>query len=117
MAIPRKAARKDDNHDDLVRFWREIGGSWLDLYQLPGALDGLAGIYGLDQRVEVKDGSKPPSRRKLTDDEQREFDTWKGRKPVVWETYEDALATRRALMLEANTLGGWPPSNETESDS
>lgn len=40
--------------------------------------------------MEVKDGSKPPSARKLTDDEAVWFGSWKGEAYVV-ETPEQAI--------------------------
>ena len=96
----RRAARKDDNHALLVAHWRAIGGSWLDTYQLAGALDGVAGLYGIDQRVEIKDGSKPPSRQSLTTDERQTIALWRGRPPIVWTCVEDVDETRRRLMRE-----------------
>jgi hypothetical protein len=33
---------------------------------------------GRNYLIEIKDGSKPPSKRKLTSDEQEWHDTWRG---------------------------------------
>lgn len=58
-----------------------------------GVPDLLVGFRGLNFLVEVKDGSKPPSARKLTDDEKLWQDYWKqfGQVETV-ENAEQALA-------------------------
>lgn len=44
----RRAARVDDNQAALVKLWRELGSSYLHLYQLgSGVPDGLVGVPGL----------------------------------------------------------------------
>ena len=93
----RTAARVDANQRKLVKYWRELGGSWQSTHQLPGALDGIAGMFGLDCRVEIKDGDKVPSARKLTKAEKAVFDGWKGRRPVVWQNEKDVFALYRSL--------------------
>jgi hypothetical protein len=60
------ARRKDANHNELVQAAREVGAEVLELYKLPGALDCLIGYRGSLYLVEIKDGSKPASRRALT---------------------------------------------------
>lgn len=92
--------RRDRNQLELVRLWEQLGGTFADLSQLPGVLDGIAGIAGVDQRVEIKDGKKPPSARKLTEKEADVFQTWRGRRPVIWESGEDVIRTRDEMVLE-----------------
>jgi hypothetical protein len=41
--------------------------------------------------VEIKDGNKIPSKRKLTPDEQKWHDEWRGQKVIV-ESVEDVVA-------------------------
>jgi hypothetical protein len=61
---PRKV---DDNHADLVRLWRDMGAVVLPLASVgDGVPDVLVGWRCAWIAVEIKDGSKPPSRRKLT---------------------------------------------------
>ena len=79
----RQRARKDANHGEIIREFEALGCSVLDLSQLPRALDLLVGISGCDVRVEVKDGSLPPSKRQLTSEEQEEISQWRGRPPEV----------------------------------
>ena len=68
--------------------------SWLDTYHIGGALDGVLGCAGVDQRVEIKNPNADrgtPSSLALTPDEQDTFDEWKGRPPVVVTSIKDAV--------------------------
>lgn len=55
--------------------------------RLPGSRRGLPGPHLF---LEVKDGSKPPCKRKLTPDEEAFHASWRGHVAVV-ESVEDAL--------------------------
>lgn len=90
-------SRVDANQPELVKLWRRLGGTWQHTHEIPGALDGIAGMAGVDVRVEIKDGSKPPSARYLTDAEAVVFEMWKGRAPIVWSCQDDVLRTAKAL--------------------
>ena len=59
-----------------------IGGGFPDL---------AVGIYGVTDLVEVKDGEKTPSQRKLTPDQVKFFEAWKGSVRVV-NNIEDVAA-------------------------
>lgn len=75
----RKAAKKDNNHNSIAELFRKLGWSWFDTHQLGhGFPDGVAGKHGVNILVEIKDGSLPPSKRKLTDDEKDFHDLWRG---------------------------------------
>ena len=97
----RAQGRKDANHKELVDYWRGLNGSWQDTCEVTGALDGIAGAHGIDVRVEIKDSSKPPSKRALTESESKTIREWKGRKPAIWETVEDVEMTFRRLYRDA----------------
>lgn len=99
MARHRRA-RIDVNQPELVKYIRKLGGSFQHTHTIPGALDGIVGYAGLDQRVEIKDPEKSPSQRKLTDDENKVFRSWKGRKPIVIETKVDC----RNLLVQLRRL-------------
>ena len=87
-----RASKPDANQAALVRYARGLGISVLIVAELPsGALDLVVGAFGRDGRVEVKDGSKPPSARKLTEAEQVTFSAWKGARPMIWLDEDDAL--------------------------
>jgi len=62
--------RTDANHKAIVEQLRQRGIAVLDLHSLPGALDLLVGFRGVLSLIELKDGAKSPSRRRVTDAEQ-----------------------------------------------
>ena len=87
----RRAARVDDNHRSIAVALKAIGCSVLSLAPLgKGAPDLLVGYWGRNTILEVKDGSKPPSKRKLTPDEEAFAEAWRGQYAVV-ETVEQAI--------------------------
>ena len=89
----RRAARTDDNHGAIVTALRKIGCSVLSLAPLgKGAPDLLVWIRGRYYLLEVKDGAKAPSARKLTPDEEKFHATWGGDIAIV-ESIEDAIRT------------------------
>ena len=67
----RKACRVDANQPEIVKALRKRGAFVLITSQLKNAFDLLVGYNGKLYIVEVKDGNKPPSQRKLTEGEQR----------------------------------------------
>ncbi len=58
--------RKDANHADVVKAFRELGAYVVDCAALKNAFDLLVIHDGKYYIVEVKDGKKPPSQRRLT---------------------------------------------------
>ena len=83
--------RIDANQRMIVRALRDTGVSVQSLADLGrGVPDLLCGYKGRNVLMEVKDSSQPPSRRRLTEDEQNWHDKWRGQVVVV-ETVEDAL--------------------------
>ena len=102
--IRYKFSKPDANQATLVSYLRALGASFAHTHTIPGALDGIVGCAGIDQRVEIKDSTKPPSAKRLTDLEQKTFDEWKGRPPVVIETKEDCETLINTLRREAFIL-------------
>ena len=79
----RLRARTDANHSAIVEFFRAAGASVLDLSRVGhGCPDILIGYQHRSVLVEIKDGSKCPSRRTLTEDQQAFMRSWRGG-PVV----------------------------------
>jgi len=75
----RVRARKDSNHNEIVKAFRQLGASVHDTAQLgAGFPDICAAIGKTNVLIEIKDGEKPPSARKLTPDEQKFHDEWQG---------------------------------------
>lgn len=65
----RRAAKVDSNQSEIVAALRKRGAVVLITSQLKNAFDLLVGFNGQLYIVEVKDGNKPPSARKLTSGE------------------------------------------------
>jgi hypothetical protein len=82
--MPKHAARADDNQKALVADLRSLGCSVQHLHTVgQGCPDILVGFRGRNILMEIKDGNKPPSRRRLTDDEQEWHQLWRGQVCVV----------------------------------
>lgn len=90
----RRRPRVDANQSDIVEFLREAGASVHSLAAIGGGTpDLVVGYKGMTFLMEVKDGSKPPSERKLTADQEKWLAAWKG--GAVW------LVTDRTTAKEA----------------
>ena len=80
----RRASRVDSNQAAIVAAFRGLGCSVFPLHQVGGGFPDLAvGCNGLNLLIEVKDGSKCPSARRLTSDEQRFIEAWSGQVCIV----------------------------------
>lgn len=88
----RRAARVDENQSDIVAALRAIGATVRVISQGDGIPDLLVGFMGKTILLEVKDGKKPPSARKLTPAEQKFFDEWRGGTLVIVNTVDEAIA-------------------------
>jgi Holliday junction resolvase len=74
----RRAARVDSNHAEIVESFRSLGWSVLNVSQLKNCCDIAASKSGKTFMIEIKDGAKPPSQRKLTSGEIEFKDRWLG---------------------------------------
>ena len=87
----RTAARTDANQAEIVDALRQIGATVQPLHQVwRGCPDLLVGFRGVNILLEVKDGNKPPSARKLTLHEYAWHKDWRGQVAVV-NSIEDAI--------------------------
>lgn len=95
----RKRAAVDANQGEIVAALRGVlGCSVVSLAQLGrGVPDLLVGFRGINTVLEVKDGGKPPSKRKLTPDEAESHAAWRGQVAVVTNVDEAfrAVGVRR----------------------
>lgn len=92
----RRAAKVDANQADVVSSLRAVGATVTHLHAVgQGCPDILVGFRGLNVLMEIKDGDKPPSRRKLTPQQVEWHDAWKGQVHVVNDKFEAV-----ALLME-----------------
>lgn len=90
VAVVRLRGRVDANQVEIVEYLQAHGATVLSLADLgDGAPDLLVGYRRRDVLVEVKDGAKPPSRRRLTPAEQAWHDAWAGKAPMIWLSVAD----------------------------
>ena len=94
----RRAAKVDSNQTEIVEYFRSQGCS---VAITSGAGDGFPDlvvgvpppiglpVLGINLLVEVKDGEKPPSARKLTVDQEKFHGDWRGQIAVI-ESIEQA---------------------------
>ena len=88
----RRAARVDANHAEIVAALRKVGASVVSLAPVgQGCPDVLVGYQGRNHLLEIKDGSKKPSARRLNVMQERWHDNWRGSSCTV-NSVEAALA-------------------------
>lgn len=86
----RRAARIDANQPEIVKAFRDLGWSVLIISQLKNCCDLFVSKNGRTIAIEVKDGTLPPSKRKLTPGEQKFMENWQGEFKII-ESIEDVL--------------------------
>lgn len=88
----RRAAKTDANQDSVVSALRAAGATVQSLAAVgKGVPDLLVGYKGQTLLMEVKDGRKPPSAQKLTEDQLTWHGNWKGGALAVVDGPEAAL--------------------------
>lgn len=82
--MPRFRAKIDANQSHIVTTLRAVGATVQSLAAVGnGVPDLLVGFRGMNYLMEVKDGSKPPSARRLTKDQMIWHKAWNGGVVVV----------------------------------
>jgi Holliday junction resolvase len=88
----RRAAKIDANQDAVVSALRAAGATVQSLAAVgKGVPDLLVGYKGKTLLMEVKDGRKPPSAQRLTEDQLTWHGAWKGGSLAVVDGPEAAL--------------------------
>jgi hypothetical protein len=88
----RRASRIDRNQPEIVEALRKLGASVQPLHSAhDGIPDLLVGYQGRNLLIEVKDGERVPSARKLTPCQVQWHHEWKGQAAIVAST-EEAIA-------------------------
>jgi hypothetical protein len=87
----RRAAKIDTNQPAIVRALKACGCTVTSLASVgKGVPDLLVGYHGENHLLEVKDGERVPSAKRLTEDELEWHTTWRGKVRVV-ESVDEAL--------------------------
>lgn len=95
----RRAARVDANQKEIVRAWRQVGARVALTHMVGnGFPDAVVGFRGQVRLFEIKDGSKSPSARRLTPDEEKFIGLW-GDLVTVVSSVDEALAAIGATPL------------------
>lgn len=98
----RYAAKIDSNQNEVVDALRKAGASVQSLAALgKGVPDLLVAIRGVNLLMEIKDGNKPKSAQKLTDDQLKWHGAWQGPVCVV-DSPEAALRMIRVINETVN---------------
>jgi hypothetical protein len=87
----RHAARIDANQEQIVSALRAMGATVRIVTQGNGLPDLLVGFRGVTILMEVKDGQKVPSARRLTPAEQKFFDEWRGGIVAIVNSVDEAI--------------------------
>lgn len=87
----RRAPKLDGNQHAIVKALQGVGASVQSLASVgDGCVDLLVGYRAANYIMEIKDPSKPPSKRKLTLAQAAWHARWRGQKAIV-ETVDQAL--------------------------
>ena len=91
--MPRRAPKKDDNHHAIVKIFIQLGAHCEDVSMKEEFCDVMVLYRKQVVMVEIKDGAKVLSKRKLTKGEIKFRDRWKanGGNWALVETEEDAI--------------------------
>jgi Holliday junction resolvase len=74
----KRKARTDANQTEIVKHFRDHGFYVLHVHQLKNCVDIMVSKGLVTAAVEIKDGSKVPSARKLTEGELKFKEEWRG---------------------------------------
>jgi len=78
------------NQPEIVDYLRALGYYVLHTHQLKNACDLIVSRDGQTVAIEIKDGSLPPSQRKLTEGEDKFRKEWKGHYRII-ESKKDVM--------------------------
>ena len=90
--------KTDKNHAEIINKLRKI--TQLSVFSThtigKGFPDIVVGYNGKNYLIEIKDGEKPKSQRKLTIDEVKFFESWNGQVDIA-NSFDDVLKIIDAL--------------------
>jgi len=80
----RRASRVDTNQQSVILEAKKLGATVQPLHMVgQGCPDLIIGFRGHNLLVEIKDGTKPPSARKLTPQQKDWHQNWRGNVYVI----------------------------------
>lgn len=86
------AAKVDRNQVEIVKALRAVGATVQHMHQVgQGCPDLLVGYRRQTYLLEVKDGKRPPSERKLTPDQTNWHRVWSGLPVCIVNNVDEAL--------------------------
>jgi hypothetical protein len=96
--MSRYAARVDDNQAEIVEALRKAGATVQSLAEVGrGCPDLLIGYQNKTALIEVKDGAKSPSERKLTPAQDKWHADWRGGTLCAVDNIEAALRVLKVM--------------------
>jgi len=101
----RRRGRVDENHAEIVSVLRRCCSVTSTSGVGSGFPDLVVGFRGVTHLLEIKDGEKSPSRRRLTDDESAWHETWQGEPVCIVESLRGADALVRRWARDAAKPG------------
>ena len=102
----RRRGRVDENHAAIVGLLRGFDCSVISTAGIgSGFPDVVCGFQAKTHLIEIKDGDKSPSRRRLTDDEREWHATWRGEAVYVLESAREAEQLVRQWYRDAAKPG------------
>lgn len=94
----RRASKVDANQDQIVNVLRAYGATVQSLATVGnGCPDLLVGYQGKTLLMEIKDGNKMPSKKKLNDLQTNWHTNWRGGALALVDSAESALRMIRTL--------------------
>lgn len=99
----RRAARRDANHRAVIAAFEALGCSVVDVAGTPCGFDIIVGYGGTCLPIEIKDGAKPASARRLTPNEAKVHGKWTGGTRLV-KDLGDVELTVKVLRKRAQIL-------------
>lgn|SRR5574343_693621 len=103
-----RPSRVDENQPEVVAEFRRLGCDVQHThFYADGFPDILVGVAGLNLLVEIKNGAKPPSQRKLTPFQDWWHMTWQGQVTIVKNLDEvrDLVARARQFARAVEKAG------------
>lgn len=94
----RKFGKIDANHNEIVDALRRCGASVVSLANVGNGIpDLLVGFNGRTCLLEIKDGSKPPSKQTLTEAQLNFISSWRGSSIAIVNDVDSALRILRIM--------------------